>query len=478
MSGSHFFCDQCSDRGEPQTVCSVIDAAELARVAVLDVEGVKQAIQAMQGVVPPKGVVFEFILRLRGAIESRYDELLVCLQEESGFTAEDNREVLAGIIDYLECFDKYSEACTWSEEPAIPHSFNGSEQRYMQIVSKPVSCVGVMVPQNASLGLAVIALVSALAAGARVIIRPSMQCAASGALLAQILAQSAPPGGCVAVVNCKASDFLQACLASPQIGMVHYIGSDRFAQGVLSESFRHGKQALVDGEGNGMLLIGDDYPLDKACELICSAATRFNGQTCTSVNGVLVSPERLPALQQSLAERFSALRVGDPRDGLCHLGPLFSGAQAIAQCERARDTQQAIVITGGEARGNYLPATLVVNPAISDEMVREGFFGPLVWLAGVPQKEWGRWMAANRFPLSDTLLSNDADLQQWFIGQSRAGRLCFNEDPSIESMFEPWGGYAPAASNPVSHWIHKYTSTVQFDAARASLGAITRLPRC
>jgi hypothetical protein len=38
-----------------------------------------------------------------------------------------------------------------------------------------------------------------------------------------------------------------------------------------------------------------------------------------------------------------------------------------------------------------------------------------------------------------------------------------NGDPSIEAVFEPWGGYPASGINPVSVWMEKYTRVVALD---------------
>ncbi|HXN07420.1 MAG TPA: hypothetical protein VN944_10195, partial [Nitrospiria bacterium] len=60
-------------------------------------------------------------------------------------------------------------------------------------------------------------------------------------------------------------------------------------------------------------------------------------------------------------------------------------------------------------------------------------------------------------------LSMDPDQIKTFVWRSRSARVCINVDPSMESMFEPWGGYPPSGFNPVSIWTQKYLQTFQID---------------
>ena len=123
----------------------------------------------------------------------------------------------------------------------------------------------------------------------------------------------------------------------------------------------------------------------------------------------------------------------------------------------------ARVLTGGGATGAYFRPALVEGIRLEGPIVREGLFGPAVWIQPVRGSEWPRWIRSNRFPLSDTVLSTRTDVIREFARASRAPRICVNADPSVESMFEPWGGYPPGSLNPVSPWVEKYRQSFQLD---------------
>ena len=280
-----------------------------------------------------------------------------------------------------------------------------------------------------------------------------------------------PPPQSVSIVNCYASDFLDACYASPCVDLIHYIGSNQYALSVLVDTFEAGKMCLLDGQGNGWLLLDETFDLEVAVPIIIAGATRFNGEICTSVNGVLATPAVYPRLRERLVEAFHKLQVGHPlREGV-QVGPLFSHKQAL---ELRRALVQAEILCGGEVDGAYFRPAVIAGVGPEDPLVRDGFFGPAVWIAEVPEQDFTAWLHQNRYPLSDTILSRNQDLIRQVARSSRAARICVNEDPSIESMFEPWGGYPPAGINPVSPWINKYRRSFQMDG---QLREISRIPR-
>jgi acyl-CoA reductase-like NAD-dependent aldehyde dehydrogenase len=414
--------------------------------------------------------IFNFLQRLAEQLRLRGAEFYEKTYLETGFIASDSAEIVDGAREFLEDFEIYARATPLPEQ-TIRHSYSGLSKRGMRLMDRPLRCVAIIVPQNASLTLSIISIASALYAGARVVLRPSLQSGSTGNLLAQAVFASHPPPQSVSIVNCYASDFLDACYASPSVDLIHYIGSNQYALSVLVESFKAGKMCVLDGQGNGWLLLDETFDLEAAVPIITAGATRFNGEICTSVNGVLATPAVYPRLRERMVEVFHKLQVGHPlREGV-QVGPLFSEKQAL---ELGRTVAQAEILCGGEVDGAYFRPAVIAGVGPEDSLVRDGFFGPAVWIAEVPEQDFTAWLHQNRYPLSDTILSRNQDLIQQVARSSRAARICVNEDPSIESMFEPWGGYPPAGINPVSLWINKYRRSFQMDG---QLREISRIPR-
>jgi acyl-CoA reductase-like NAD-dependent aldehyde dehydrogenase len=406
--------------------------------------------------------VFAFLERLRVRLDEHQDAFVEKVIMESGFVRQDARDLIVGSIEYLRDFARYAE----DRRPVgqtLWHSYRGANERAMRITHRPFRCVAAVVPQNASLPLAITIIASALYAGSRVVVRPSLQCAATGLLLADLVERSAPPKDSVRIVHCLASRFLDACFASEHVDLIHYIGSNEHAIPVFVKSFVAKKMCLLDGQGNGLLYVDEGFPVEAAARIITTGGTRFNGETCTSVNGVLAHPSVFEELRDAVVESFRSLRVGHPGDPDTQVGPLFSATQADRlRVALGRETRQRL-LCGGDVRGAYFTPAVVEGVAVGDTLAREGVFGPAVWIRSVSHAEAIEAFRTNQFPLSDTVLSPHPERVREFASRSRAARICANEDPSIESMFEPWGGYPPSGLNPVSVWIDKYRQAYQLD---------------
>jgi acyl-CoA reductase-like NAD-dependent aldehyde dehydrogenase len=420
--------------------------------------------------------VFAFLKRLNEQLVAHKDALFETTVLETGFVARDAREIVDSAIEFLADFETYVSTGTAGDD-VIPHSYSLSGQRAMRIISRPVGCVAAIVPQNASLTLSVIVIASALYRGNRLILRPSLQCAATGLLLGDLVAKAEPPASCIEFVNSLATDFLEACYQFPAVNLIHYIGSNEYAQSVLARAFGAGKACLVDGQGNGLLYLDETVPIDEAVALITPGATRYNGQTCTSVNGVLISEKIYRTVRSGLVDAFSDLRVGHPLDADTDVGPVFSDRQAASLQHAVRTRSRGHLLCGGRRAGAYFAPAVVEGVRINDRLAAEGFSGPMIWIAPVATDGQWAWIRNNRFPLSDAILSRDGRLIRAMTAHSRAARICVNQDPSVESMFEPWGGYPPSGSNPVSRWIEKYSQPFQLDGSVHQIMAVPPLTK-
>ncbi len=261
----------------------------------------------------------------------------------------------------------------------------------------------------------------------------------------------------------KSLDFVRALRASSLPHLLHYMGSSRHAPSLMADSFEHGSPTIIDGEGNVWVWVGEDADPRQVAEVLTRGAVRYNGQSCTSVNGAIIHPAIYSALRERLIESWKAQPSGDPTARDVHIGPLQDSAQCEWCQKRIRECEGQIWC-GGEIEGNLLQPALVENPSPDSELVTSGLFGPALWIrAGTAEDFIGLW-SRNRFELCAAILSPSATSSWWLRHLPRAARVVFNGDPSVEHIFEPWGGYPASSANTVSVWAEKYQRVVAVDA--------------
>lgn len=444
--------------GLPARDHSTADVPQVARI------GIEETRRLLNAPCPPplsSHALESMCARLSDRLEELYSDLVAATQLETGFIMSDSEEVVRAAIDYVSGFPHYLAGLSEQADGDLVYN-DGQCDRRITLTRVPWGTVVVILPQSAFLFLAATCLLNGLCTGNRVILRAPAQSAGSAALLNAALESALVPGEHARLVLASARDFIDAVCASPAPALVHYLGSSTHAPDIIAKCFQAGKHVLIDGEGNTWVYVDRDVDQDYACEVLTSGALRYNGQTCTSVNGAVIHPDLYDCVRELLAGRWGAIAYGDPLTRNVAVGPLLDEAQASAVLERAASSG-AEVLAGGVAAGSLLAPTLAADPDPDSDLVRSGFFGPALWIRPGDFEEFTRLWPSNRFPLCAGALTAPLTAQQIAARLPNAARVCVNGDPSIEHVYEPWGGYPATGTNPVSHWRDKYTRVVQVD---------------
>ena len=403
----------------------------------------------------------DFCSRLHDELSALYPDILEATRSETAFTRPDCEEAVSSSLEYVRGFPDYLAGLPREETPPQIYRDDRGE-RQIELRDVPWGTVAVILPQSAFLILSLTCLLNALATGNRVILRVPAQSMRSGELLSLAIDGANPPPDSVYVVLAQGRAFVQALCESRQPILLHYLGSSAHAPEILSDCFRAGKHAIIDGEGNAWVWVDEDVPPDRACDLLTSGALRYNGQTCTSVNGAVIHPGVYDRLKERLVARWSEITFGNPPAEDVQVGPVMSEEQA-EQCLSRINAGGGKVLVGGCRDGNLLAPTLIAEPAEESDLVSDGLFGPALWIAPGDMDFFARLWQTNRYPLCAGILSANPDHVEHLRELPGLARLVINGDPSLEHIYEPWGGYPASGTNPVGPWHRKYLRTLQLD---------------
>lgn len=430
--------------GKPFRTLSPVDGSSLAAGSLLEV------FDDLWDSELPRALDLQRIgIRVAQAIALQRAEFATSLHREAGFALPDCAEMVEGAVTYALGYAGHPS--TQLAAPPAPEIAAGG--RRMRLVRVPYGMVAVILPHNAFLPLALACMLNALRAGNRVILRSPTQSARSAALLSEVISRIPELAPFVSILLCSARPFVDAFMASPGSGLLQFFGSSRRAGELASRGFDAGKTVLVDGEGNAWVYVDSSFSAEAAAEILVQGAFRYNGQTCTSINGAIIHPDRFEAASEHVARLAAARKPG----------PLFDEPQAEWCLERVTSSGGEMV-AGGSRQGPILSPSVVRNPSWDSDLVREGVFGPALWIApGDKDVFTSRWLS-NRYPLCAGILQAPPDASFWAARLPGLARLVLNGDPSIEDPFEYWGGYPPSGQNPVSAWPAKYQRIVQVDS--------------
>ncbi|RYX81923.1 aldehyde dehydrogenase family protein [bacterium] len=400
-----------------------------------------------------------FATRLHAELRNVAAPIFEALRRETGFVARDCAEVRDGIVLYARDFWEVGFMEAASHQPQS-YRFEDADRDIRQ-VSVPWGTIVVVLPSSATLLLAVTCLLNALATGNRVILRFPAASPLSASLLCEAVELAQPPKNSVSIVMAPAKTLLSNVHENAAHVLIHYLGSSRHAPALVVKGFENGKSVIADGEGNTWIWVSAKADVDKVIETLTQGALRYNGQTCTSVNGALIHPTIYNVVREALIKRWNALQSG--KEANADVGPLGDEGQA-EWCQERVETSGGQIVCGGKRDGSFLAPTLVEAPREDSDLVTQGLFGPALWIAQGDENKFMRLWATNHFPLCAGILEPEADAQSWATRLGNVARLVLNGDPSVEWTFEPWGGYPASGNNPVSTWADKYRRVVAVDA--------------
>ena len=391
---------------------------------------------------------------LAQSLSSQRADYLDAIRVSTGFALGDCEEVFDSTLEFVKGF---------KTRKIEEHETVRTLERDLHVVEYPWGTVAAVLPQNAFFSLALTVLLNGLSTGNRVVLRAPTGGLRIGAMLAQSLTSAGFPPACFSVVLADAGNFIEAWAGSSTPCLLHYMGSSARAPDLLQRSWTSGKPILIDGTGNTWMFVDRDQDPEEAASTVWKGSIRYNGETCTSINGAIVHPDVFDALTAALRTHVDVCRYGC--DVNAEVGPLFNTRQAAEMrlvTERSNGTEHR---AGNDAAGVFAP-TLVVNPSWDSELVREGVFAPAVWVAPGSVDDFERNWNLNQYPLCAGVLSQVSETVARIKRLPNASRIVINGDPSVEDPMEPWGAYPRCGLNPVGAWDKKYLRCVQMDLPR------------
>ncbi len=157
------------------------------------------------------------------------------------------------------------------------------------VLCQPLGVVGIIVPWNYPLYLAVGPLTGALAAGNRVMVKMSEFTPATAALFARLVTQYFD-GGEVAVVQGGAD--IAAAFARLPFGHLLFTGSTRVGHSVMRAAAETLTPVTLELGGKSPAILGADFPLGKFAERVLVGKLMNAGQTCIAPDYVLLPAGR------------------------------------------------------------------------------------------------------------------------------------------------------------------------------------------
>ncbi|MGH9244833.1 MAG: aldehyde dehydrogenase family protein [Acidimicrobiales bacterium] len=242
----------------------------------------------------------------------------------------------------------------------------------------PIGVVGAITPFNFPLNLAAHKVGPAIAAGCGVVLKPSREAPLAAAELANLLYDAGLPPEWLSVVVGPSGEIADALVEDHRVAMITFTGSSDVGWGLAGRAPR--KRVRLELGNSTPVIVCADGDISKAAAAVAASGFGFAGQSCISVQRVIVETAVHDDFVEALRTESLSKRVGDPLDAETHVGPLIN-AQArdrvVGWIEEAED-RGARNVTAPARDGDHLAPVILDDISLDVRAWGSEIFGPVV----------------------------------------------------------------------------------------------------
>ncbi|WP_432754743.1 coniferyl aldehyde dehydrogenase [Pseudomonas sp. WMBT8] len=334
-----------------------------------------------------------------------------------------------------------------------------------KVIYQPLGVIGVIVPWNYPLYLAIGPLVGALAAGNRVMLKLSESTPATGQLLKTLLAQIFP------------EDLVCVVLGEAEVGMAFsklpfdhllFTGATSIGKHVMRAAAEHLTPVTLELGGKSPAIVSADVPLKDAAERIAFGKALNAGQTCVAPDYVLVPEDRVDgfveAYTQAVRGFYPTLADNPDYTAIINERQL---ARLNAYVKDATDKGATLVPLYEQGQARRMAHSLLLN--VSDEMtvMQDEIFGPVLPIVpyrGIDQAF--AYINQRPRPLALYYFGYNKAEQNRVLHETHSGGVCLNDTLLHVAQDDmPFGGIGPSG---MGHY-HGHEGFLTFSKAKGVL---------
>jgi acyl-CoA reductase-like NAD-dependent aldehyde dehydrogenase len=433
------------ETGEWGEVESPYDGSPVGRVALGDAATVDRAAVAAREAFESA----DFPQHERAAVLDRAAELVGERVEDLALTisAEAGKPLKTATVEAQRCVDTLTFSAVEARKltgGTVPMEASASGAGKLGVMLRvPYGVVGAISPFNFPLNLVAHKLGPAIAAGNAVVLKPAGQTPISALKLAAILEQAGLPDGWLSVVPGPGSEVGNAIVEHELTAALSFTGSAKVGWDIRSR-VPHKKVNLELGS-NAPLIVNDDGDWEAAADKAQIHAFSHAGQSCISIQRILLHEDVADAFKQRLVAKMESLKVGNPFDSETDVGPLITPGDRDRVKEWIDEAVAAgaELLTGGELvdEGRCLAPTLLGSPPKDAKVWCEEIFGPVATVDTFSSFEEALAMANDsKFGLQAGVFTRDIGRGLQAGRTLEFGGVLINEVPTFRADQQPYGG--------------------------------------
>ncbi len=254
------------------------------------------------------------------------------------------------------------------------------------VVKEAIGVAGLITPWNFPTNQTSLKLAAAFAAGSPVVLKPSEETPFAAIILAEIFDKVGVPKGVFNLVNGDGQGVGNPLSEHPKVRMMSFTGSGPTGASIMKKAAEDFKKVSLELGGKSPYIILDDADIDGAASAATGKVVNNTGQVCTAGTRTLVPASIKEEFLTAVKEKFSQVKVGDPREEGTQVGPIISKKQ-FDQVQSYIDKgveEGAELLYGGPGKPENLEKGYFARPTIFNNVendmtiAQEEIFGPVM----------------------------------------------------------------------------------------------------
>ncbi|MFH0909678.1 MAG: aldehyde dehydrogenase family protein [bacterium] len=413
------------------------------RVALADAEAIDAAIgKAVEAAEPmrkmPSYKRQEILNHCVRCFAERAEELAQALCIEAGKPIKDSRGEVTRLGD---TFRIAAEEAVRIGGEVLPLDISDRAAGYFGMWKRvPIGPCSFISPFNFPLNLAAHKMAPALAVGCPFVLKPASLTPIGALMIGEILAETDLPPGAFSILPCH-REGADLFTTDERLKLLSFTGSPDVGWALKAKAGK--KKVVLELGGNAACIVDADADVDDAVARMIIGAFYQSGQSCISVQRILVHEEVYGPFREKLVAATSQLKVGNPIEEDTFIGPIISEREAarIETWIQSAVRRGAKVLCGGRREGLMVEPTVLEDVPDDEPISCEEVFGPVALLTKVDTFA-AALAAANRsrFGLQAGVFTRDIHKAHQAWDTLEVGGVVINDVPSWRVDHMPYGG--------------------------------------
>ena len=304
----------------------------------------------------------------------------------------------------------------------------------------PLGPVAGITPFNFPLNLVAHKVAPAIASGCSMVLKPAPQTPLSALLLAETIQQAGWPDGALNVLPLSNEDA-GVLVTDERLKMISFTGSAAVGWEIKKRAGK--KKVILELGGNAGVIVHSDADLAYAAERCVAGGFVYAGQTCISVQRILVEHSVYGKFTELLLAGVQKLKTGDPLDDTTDLGSLIRESDAARASDWIQEAVRggARLLCGGRRNGALLEPAVLTGTKPDMKVNCQEIFAPVVTVE--PYDDFNaavRQINNSPYGLQAGIFTRDAKLLFHAYEELEVGGVIAGDVPAFRIDHMPYGG--------------------------------------